>query len=259
MRAMRILVVTVLALLTIALPGRPGFPQSDDLKALRQEIETLKEEQRALRKEFQDLATSLRERGGPTPRDLRDLTIAVGRLPSKGSDTAALTLVEFSDYQCPFCGRYVHDTFPQMRRDYIDTGKVKYVFRNFPLEAIHPDAFKAAEAAHCAGEQGKYWEMHDRLFANQRALGAAQLVGYAQALGLDPQPFRQCLDSAKYAAEIRKDLEDGQKAGVRGTPTFFLGLTDAKDPQIKVLRMLVGAQPYARFKEAIEALLAPQK
>src|SRR5207247_198291 len=85
-----------------------------------------------------------------------------------------------------------------------------------PSEAIHGDAFKAAEAAHCAGEQGKYWEMHDRLFANQRALGGAQLPVHAQALGLTAQAFGECLDSGKYAAEIRKDLEDGQKAGVRG-------------------------------------------
>ncbi len=258
MSAMRALLVVLLALLTITLPG-PGFPQSDDLKALRKEIEALKEEQRAIRKEIQDLVNSLRDRGAPSTRDLRDLTISVGRGPSQGNDNAVLTIVEFSDYQCPFCGRHARETFPQIRRDYIDTGKLKYVFRDFPLEAIHGDALKAAEAAHCAGEQGKYWEMHDRLFANQRALGAAQLSLYAQALGLDPQPFGQCLGSGKYAAEIRKDLEDGQKAGVRGTPTFFLGLTDAKDSQIRAVKMIVGAQPYARFKQAIETLLASPK
>src|SRR5438445_771326 len=131
--------------------------------------------------------------------------------------------------------------------------------RDFPLEAIHPDAFKAAEAAHCAGEQGKYWEMHDRLFANQRALGVAQLAIHAQALGLNPQPFGQCLDGGKYAAEVRKNLEDGQKAGVRGTPTFFLGLTDAKTGQLRPVKMIVGSQPYTSFKEAIEAVLTAPK
>jgi protein-disulfide isomerase len=257
---MRTLLIILLAFVVLVLPGQPGFPQSDDLKALKKEIEALKEEQRALRKDIQDLTNSLRDRGAPTTRDVRDLTLDVGHSPVKGSDKAVLILVEFSDYQCPFCGQYARETFPQIRRDYIDTGKLKHVFRDFPIESIHPDALKAAEAAHCAGEQGKYWEMHDRLFANQRALGQAQLVVHAQALGLDSQPFQQCLDSGKYAGEIRKNLEDGQKAGVRGTPTFFLGHTDAKDSsQVRVARMLVGAQPYARFKEAIDALLGSTK
>ncbi len=254
-----LLLVVLLALLALALPGQPGFPQSDELKALRQEIDALKAEQSALRKELQELVTSLRERGGPTTRDVRDLTISVGHSPSQGSDTAVLTLVEFSDYQCPFCGRYARETSPQIQRDYVATGKLKYVFRDFPLESLHPDAFKAAEAAHCAGEQGKYWEMHDRLFANQRALGVAQLALHAQALGLDSQKFGQCLESGKYTAGIRKDLEDGQQAGVRGTPTFFLGVSDAKTGQIRAAKMIVGSQPYARFKEAIEALLAAPK
>ena len=256
---MRALLIILMTLLALALPVQPGSSQSDDLKALRKEIEALKEEQRGMRREIQDLVNSLRERSGAATRDVRDVTISLGRSPSQGSDNAVLTLVEFSDYQCPFCGRYARETSPQLRKDYVSTGKLKYVFRDFPLEGIHRDAFKAAEAAHCAGEQGKYWEMHDRLFANQAALGAAQLSLHAQALGVDPQQFRQCLDSGKYAAEIRKDLAEGQKAGVRGTPTFFLGVADAKGSQMRVAKMLVGAQPYVSFREAIETLLASQK
>jgi protein-disulfide isomerase len=256
---MRVLLVVLLALLVLAFPGQPGFPQSDDPKVLRQEIDALKEEQRAIRKEIQDLVNSLRGRGAPSTRDVRDLTIGVGGSPSQGSDAAALTLVEFSDFQCPFCGRHARETYPQIQRDYISTGKLKYVFRDFPLEAIHPNAFKAAEAAHCAGAQGKYWEMHDRLFANQGALAPAQLLLHAQALGLDPQAFRQCLDGERYAAEIRKDLEDGQKAGVTGTPAFILGPTATEGSQIKGAKMIVGAQPYTSFKEAIETLLASRK
>jgi protein-disulfide isomerase len=148
---------------------------------------------------------------------------------------------------------------PQIEKEYIKTGKVKYVVRDFPLEAIHKDAFKAAEAAHCAGEQGKYWEMHDRLFANQRALGPKDLPQHAQALGLDVSKFQQCLESGKHAARIRKDLEDGRRAGVTGTPGFVLGVTEPNDPKVKVLRVIKGAQPYTSFRDAIESILSSQK
>ena len=148
---------------------------------------------------------------------------------------------------------------PQIEKEYIATGKLKYVVRDFPLEAIHKDAFKAAEAAHCAGDQGQYWEMHTRLFANQRALGPKDLPQHAQAQGLDVPKFQQCLDSGKYAARIRKDLEDGQKAGITGTPGFLFGLTEPNDPKVKVLRVLKGAQPYASFKDTIDSLLSSQK
>lgn len=148
---------------------------------------------------------------------------------------------------------------PQIEREYIKTGKLKYVFRDFPLEAIHKDAFKAAEAAHCAGEQGKFWEMYARLFANQRALGPIELPQYAQPLGLDVPKFQQCLESGKYASRIRKDLEDGQKAGITGTPAFLLGVTVPNDPMVKVIRVLKGAQPYTSFRDAIDSLLSAQK
>ncbi len=150
-------------------------------------------------------------------------------------------------------------TLPQIEKDYIKTGKVKYVFRDFPIESIHPQAFKAHEAANCAGEQGKYWEMHNRLFSNQKALGEKDLQGYAGALDLDLQKFDQCLNSGKNAAEIREDTAEGVKAGVRGTPTFLLGLTEQDSSKVKATKMIRGAQPYSRFKQIIDRLLASQK
>ena len=148
---------------------------------------------------------------------------------------------------------------PQIEKEYIQTGKVKYVARDFPLESIHKEAFKAAEAGHCAGEQGKFWEMHARLYANQRALAPNNLPQYAQAIELDVPKFQQCLESGKYAAKIRQDLADGQQAGVTGTPGFFLGVTDPNDQKVKVSRVLKGAQPYTSFKAAIDDLLSSQK
>lgn len=146
-----------------------------------------------------------------------------------------------------------------MEQEYIKTGKVKYVVRDFPLASIHNNAFKAAEAAHCAGEQGKYWEMHTRLFANQRALGLGDLPAHAQALRLDMPGFQQCLESGRYTGAIRQVMADGQQAGVTGTPAFLLGVTEPNNSRVKVLRVITGAQPYAAFQAAINSLLSAQQ
>jgi len=258
------------AILGLAL-APPGAAQSgDELRALGKEVEALKAGQAAMQKDLQEIKSLLRTppaaapaappaARAPTPPETVDLTLSVEGAPVKGEKGAKVTIVEFTDYQCPFCARYFQQTWPQLERDYVKTGKVKLYLRDLPLEALHPQAFKAAEATHCAGEQGKYWEMHDRLFANQRALGRKDLSGYAQALGLDVAAFDQCVDSGKGAARIRKDMADSDKAGARGTPTFFLGLTEPNSAQVKAVRVIRGAQPFAAFKEAIDSLLAAAK
>jgi protein-disulfide isomerase len=178
---------------------------SDDLSELKKEVEALKKGQLQLQRELQEINVLLRRRQ-PSATDVQNVVLPIDGFPSKGSQTAKLILIEFTDYQCPFCSRHVQQTLPQIERDYVNTGQVRYVVRDFPLESIHKDALKAAEAAHCAGEQGKYWPMHDQLFANQNALGRDDLSADAGALGLDVQGIRRCLDSDKYAAKIRQDL-----------------------------------------------------
>jgi len=162
----------------------------------------------------------------------------------KGSEDAPVTIIEFSDYECPFCERFYIQTLPQLQKDYIDTGKVKFVFRDFPL-SFHPNATKAAEAAECAGEQTKYWEYHDALFQHQNALDNKSLKQYAINLGLDTASFNQCLDSGAMLEEIQKDLQEGKKLGISGTPTFFINGT-----------RVVGAVPFDTFKQVIERELA---
>jgi protein-disulfide isomerase len=186
----------------------------------------------------------------PLPAEL-----AIQGAPSKGSPNAPVTIVEFSDFQCPFCGRHFQQTFDPLEREYIATGKVRYVFRHFPLERIHPQAFKAAEAAECAGEQGKFWEMHDRLFANQQALLPDNLLMHAQAVGLDSRRFAACFAGQAATARVRADMALASQAGVTATPNFFLG-TPIPGGKIKVIRKLNGALPYAMFKSAIDAMLA---
>lgn len=141
----------------------------------------------------------------------------------------------------------------------MNTGKLKFVLRDFPLESIHKNAFKAAEATRCAKDQGKYWEMHAQLFNNQQALNPEDLAGHAKAIGLDEAGFKKCLDEGTYAAAVRKDLAEGQKAGITGTPAFFLVVPEGKDGKMKVVQSLKGAQAYSAFQAAIDGALAEQK
>jgi protein-disulfide isomerase len=164
----------------------------------------------------------------------------------KGDPNAPVTIIEFSDYECPFCGKYFEQTYPQIKEEYVDTGKVRLVFRDFPL-GFHDYAQKAGEAAECAGEQGKYWEMHDKLFENQDSLDVSSLKQYAQDIGLDTASFNSCLDSGMMEDEVKSDMDEGQDYGVTGTPAFFINGIP-----------LTGAQPFSAFKEIIDAELAKQ-
>jgi protein-disulfide isomerase len=164
---------------------------------------------------------------------------AVG--PSKGPEGAPVTIVEFSDFQCPFCAR-VEPTVTQLLEAY--PGKIRLVYRDYPLPN-HGEAPKAAEAAHCAGDQGKYWEMHGQLFANQQKLGVEDLKAHARQIGLDGAKFDQCLDSGVKATLVAENLKAGNEAGVSGTPAFFING-----------RLLSGAQPLSAFKQAVDAELS---
>lgn len=165
--------------------------------------------------------------------------------PMKGDKNAKVTIVEFSDFQCPFCEKFYSETLPSLLKEYVDTGKVRLVYRDFPLSSIHPYAQKAAEASECADEQGKFWEYHNKLFENQAALDVTSLKKYAADLKLNTATFNDCLDSGKMMGEVTKDAADAQAAGVSGTPGFFING-----------RFLGGAYPFESFKTIIDEELA---
>lgn len=163
--------------------------------------------------------------------------------PVLGDKDAPVIIVEFSDFECSFCKRFHDETLPKIKEQYIRTGKVRFVYRDFPLP-FHPDAQKTAEAAECADDQGQFWAYHDELFENQQALGTEKLRQYAQDLSLDMEEFNSCFDSGKHADEVKADLKDGANSGVSGTPTFFIGD-----------ELVSGAQPFSVFKAVIDAKL----
>jgi protein-disulfide isomerase len=167
---------------------------------------------------------------------------AVG--PARGPEGAKVTIVEFSDFECPYCSK-AEDSVDQVMKTY--AGKVRLVFRHYPLP-FHSHAAKAAEAAACAEEQGKFWELHKQMFSNQKALEVADLKGYATAAGMDAGKFSECLDSGRMAGKVKADQEAGSKVGVNGTPAFFIN-------GVK----LSGAQPYPKFAQVIDRELAKAK
>ena len=173
--------------------------------------------------------------------------------PALGDPGAPVTIVEFTDMQCPYCKRYNDETFPALKAKYIDTGKVRYVQINLPLP-FHQNANMAAQALYCASDQEKFWEMRDALFKNQTALTVPAIKEYASGLGIDPSVFSACLDGGKYEARVNGDLNAAQAAGISGTPGFVIART-GKDGKISGNK-LSGAQPTDVFVQAIEKELA---
>ncbi len=168
--------------------------------------------------------------------------------PVKGDPNAKLTVVEFADYQCPFCEQFFTNTAPQLLKDYVDTGKVKFVYKD--LAFLGQESTWAANAALCAKEQNKFWEYHDYLFGHQGqensgAFSQDKLKGFAATLGLNTTQFNSCLDSQKYNAQVTANQTEASKNSFNSTPSFAIGSTP-----------IIGAQPYAQIKAAIDAELA---
>lgn len=188
------------------------------------------------------------------PQAVQPMAVPVSDEPAKGSPNAPITIVEYSDYQCPFCQRHFQETMPLLQ-SYIDAGQVRYIFKDFPIHNIHPQAQKAHESARCAREQAGdegYWQMHDLLFANQEQWANSTnhvdiFKSYAAELALAQAEFDECLDSSRYAEAVNAEVDEGVQLGVRGTPSFFING-----------QPLVGAQPFSVFQQAIETLLADE-
>jgi protein-disulfide isomerase len=228
---------------------------SADMEQMQKDIAAIKDGQEAMRKELEEIKKLLQARQAPAAATAKNLDaeLEVRDAPMLGDRAAPVTLVEFTDFQCPYCKRLAQDTLPEIKKAYVDTGRVRYVARDLPL-SIHRKAPKAAEAAHCAGDQDKYWPMHDSMFVHQDQLEPEQLVAQAGELGLNTETFKDCLDSGKYKAQVEASAAEAAKLGITGTPTVLLGRSD--NDKVKDIRVLRGAQPFATFKAQIDELLA---
>jgi protein-disulfide isomerase len=246
--------VPVLALLACS---EPSAQSAQGAEALRKEVEALKAQQAEMQKSLDEIREFLRQAtggrfGAPT---LVNSAFDISGAPANGQPSAPLTLVEISDYHCPFCRRHVQQTQPQLYSEYVQSGKLRHVFIHYPIEQLHPDAYRSHEAASCAADQGRFWELHMRLF-EKPAKTIEELTAVAQGVGgLDLAAFRTCLENGQHSQAVRASVEKIQKLGIMGTPMFLLGRTPSGSQGMTVLKTLEGAQPYAVFKKEIDALL----
>jgi protein-disulfide isomerase len=185
------------------------------------------------------------------PQAPQNLTVKGDAKYVLGKNDAPLTLVEFTDFQCPFCGRFETTTFPEIKKNYIDTGNVRFILRDLPLD-FHPFALKAAQSVHCAGDQGKYWEMKELVFKNQNKIDVDALASYAKDLSLNGDTFKSCMADGKHLKEIGDEAKYAQSLGISGTPTFVIGKAVGDSVEGRVI---VGAQPLAIFDAAINEML----
>lgn len=218
----------------------PACAQTSEVDALRRELAAVKE----------DLANLRATLGRPRP--IVDLTDA----PQKGNPDAQVALVEFSDYECPFCIRHFRETMPLIEKNYIATGRILYAFRDFPIDQLHPQAVKAHEAARCGAEQEQFWPMHTTLFGPPARHSVEGLEETARQAGLDLVKFRECIASGRTTEGIRRTAEIASSFGASGTPAFFIGVIDKSTNAVKVTRAISGALPFAQFAQALEAAIS---
>lgn len=189
----------------------------------------------------------------PAPLPLPSRPVSIDGATVRGDKGAPLAIIAYSEFQCPYCARFAADTMPALEQDYLASGKAMLVFKHLPLESIHPHAFKAAESAECAGEQGRFWQMHDRLFANQRVLFDQNLRAWGAEIGLDRAQFDDCL-AGRMTARVRTHMEEAREFGITGTPAFLIGRL-AGQGRVEVTDRIAGTRPVADFQQILGRLL----
>jgi protein-disulfide isomerase len=242
------------AALCIQIAPRSAVAAEDAPGITREQGEAILQELKSIRELLEQMDRQQARRAPPASAVSDTARVSIKDRPALGEQDAPVTVVEFTDYECPFCKRFHQTTFDSLTRDYIDTGKVKWVVLDLPLP-MHPNASKAAQAAHCAGEQQYFWQMRKMLFDNAPVTGSESLTGYAQQLGLDEQAFDDCLTSDRYLAQINADNQAAAAMRITGTPTFIIGKGGNDWVEGK---KLVGAQSYAVFDGAVRLALSAE-
>ena len=256
-----VLVSAIIAAFVLPATSR-GQSMQEQLDELRRQVEEL----RAGQQQMTDLLTQIQSvLGGGARRAAPAARRGVPRAPQgssdfdltdvsvMGSDEAPVTIIEFSDFECPYCARHFETVLPLIKKELVDTGKARYAFVNMPLP-IHENAFFYSEAALCSGEQGKFWEMHDLLFQEQKTLSQDLLAGLGQRLGLDESAYRDCLVGRVFQKKVSDQFDLGYAAGLEATPTFYVGRTNPESKTVRGERYLRGVRSFEEFRRIVEQL-----
>jgi protein-disulfide isomerase len=225
--------------------GGISSKQADDIISELRQMKLLLQQQAALLQQLAQKGQAQQPEPPPTHAKLN-----LDGFQMLGVKTAPLTMVEFTDYQCPFCQRFHVTSFGELKKTYIDTGKLRFYSRDMPLD-FHPNAMRAAQAARCAIEQGKFWQLRDVMGANPDKLDIDHLVGFAGDLKMDTNAFRACVTSEKYKKAVESDVVEAMKIGANGTPTFVVGKSTPEGVDGEVM---VGAMPFAMFDDKLKSL-----
>lgn len=260
MRRIHPISVLLTAALLAYAPSGSGQTTKDEIAQLRSELKALREEQARTRDELQKLREAVEHgmKSRPDRPAFQPRELAVADSPTLGSPDAPVTVFAYSDYQCPYCQRFSRSILPELMAQLIDTGRLRLVMREYPIERIHPQAMPAAKAALCAHRQGKYWDMHRLLFENRKQVTDESIRQSADAIGLNEEPFEACLSDPAIERQIQKDIAEADAMNVSGTPGFVLGKPSQADPDVVLGSIyLRGARPAAHFAAAIEKLENP--
>lgn len=201
------------------------------------------------------LETTTTSANAPAPVKVEGMTTSLAGIPTKGSPSAKVVVIEFSDFQCPFCARFATGVQPELLARYVEAGTVAWAFRHLPLPEIHPQAVHAAEVAECAGRQGRFWEAHDALFRDQQALAARQALALVQPVLTDSAAVAACVDQGHARERLSADGEEATRLGLRSTPVFLLG-TRQPDGTVRIATIVAGARSADEFGRALDALIA---
>jgi len=254
-------VLACMAILVALTPQRVIGQDASDIHAVLRRVEMLEATQLRVLRELESISTQLADgrkvapagllRGSPPPPAIPSSVQSIADAAMKGSRDAAIVLIEYADFQCPYCGQFARRILPEIEKRYVSTGKLRVVFKHMPLHEIHPQAVMAAETAECARQQGKFWQMHDALFADQR-LDEASLVEKARTNGIGLEQFSECV-RGNGGVRVKQDLAAARALGLAVTPTFLIGRDVGG--AVKVEQILTGVREVDVFTSAIEALL----
>jgi protein-disulfide isomerase len=245
----RFLSFACLAALLLPLTAADKDAKKKDANATitREQADEILDELRQIR-QLLEKQTAGKPSGPPEPTRAR---LHMEGAPMLGSKDAPVTMVEFSDYQCPFCQRFHLQVYGELKKDFIDTGKVRFYSRDLPIDQLHPNATRAAQAARCAGDQGQFWALRDIMSAHPENLDLPSLIADASVVKINPDTFRSCVEGGKYKEAVKGDLLEAMKIGADGTPSFVVGKStpDGVDGEL-----IVGAQPYSLFQDKFKSL-----